>query len=230
MQVKVKICGLTNLDDARAAVEAGADFLGFIFFPKSKRFVQPEQVREILSKLDCGKVKTVGVFVNQNVGEVGDILQFCGLDYAQLHGDESPEMVTSGEIEGRKNPLFKRCYKAIKPRDMKEALEMAQQYALPEEVTPAAEEQELPAFLLDTYDPILPGGTGKTADKQIALELSGRYPLLLAGGLTIQNLRQLLEEISPWGVDVASGTEASPGVKDHHLLKEFTRIAKEIRS
>lgn len=226
MPVKVKICGLTNLEDARAALEAGADFLGFIFYPKSKRFIQPDKVREILSKLDCSRVKTVGVFVNEEAHNVHETLQYCGLDFAQLHGGEPPQMVISSEIDGQENPLYGNSYKAIKPRDLQEAKDLAARYVLPDEIK---HKQEIPALLLDTYDPILPGGTGRTADKNIALELSGRYPLLLAGGLTIQNMGQLLEEISPWGIDVASGTEASPGVKDHHLVKEFIRIAKEIR-
>ena len=226
MPVKVKICGLTNFKDAQAALQSGADFLGFIFYPKSSRYVAPEKVREILLKLDRTKVKTIGVFVNQELDRVHDTLRFCGLDYAQLHGTEPASMVTQPQIDGRKNPLYGCCYKAIKPRNKEEALETAARYSR----SPAADSgNALPAFLLDTYDPIMPGGTGQTGDKQIALELAGRYPILLAGGLTVQNLQPLLREIKPWGVDVASGTEAAPGIKNHELMKQFVQLTKETR-
>ena len=176
--------------------------------------------------LDRTKIKTVGVFVNQELDMVHDTLRFCGLDYAQLHGVEPASMVNQPQIDGQKNPLFGFCYKAIKPQNKNEALEMAARYRR----SPAKnEENALPAFLLDTYDPIMPGGTGQIGDKQIALELAGRYPILLAGGLTIQNLQPLLREIKPWGVDVASGTEAAPGIKDHKLMKQFVQLTKEIR-
>ena len=226
MPVKVKICGLTNFKDAQAALQTGADFLGFIFYPKSPRYVSPEKVREILVELDRTEAKIVGVFVNQELDKAHDILRFCGLDYAQLHGVEPASMVNQPQIDGQQNPLFGRCYKAIKPQNKDEALEMAARY------TRSSAEDEgnaLPAFLLDTYDPIMPGGTGQTGDKQIALELAGRYPILLAGGLTIQNLQPLLREIKPWGVDVAGGTEAAPGIKDHKLMKQFVQLTKEIR-
>jgi phosphoribosylanthranilate isomerase len=226
MAVEVKICGLTNFEDAQAAARAGADLLGFIFYPRSVRYVTPEKVREILQKLDRPKAKTVGVFVNQTVDEVQAIMHMCGLDYAQLHGNESPDMVRQSRIDGKSNPLFGRSYKAIKPRTVDEGLKLAAQYA-----NPAAQDEGnlLPAFLLDTYDPIQPGGTGQLGDKQIALELANRYAILLAGGLTVDNLQPLLKEIKPWGVDVAGGTEAAPGIKDHTLVERFIHITKETR-
>ena len=185
VKMKVKICGLTNLADAQAALAAGADMLGFIFFPKSPRYVAPERVREIIRalKFDCrpptahtqggasadGRtwqvsavggplpaVVTVGVFVNESSAAVAQILDFCGLDLAQLHGEEPPEMVT-GELRGR-------SYKALRPRSLDEALELASRYAPASSVRPSpGGEEHRPALLVDAYHPHLRGGTGETA-------------------------------------------------------------------
>jgi phosphoribosylanthranilate isomerase len=240
MALKVKLCGLTNLADAQAAVAAGADLLGFIFFAKSPRYVTPERVREIVQALDRRRltadqgrqpaavgglrsavicrpsaVVTIGVFVNESSAAVAQILDFCGLDLAQLHGEEPPEMVT-GDLCGR-------AYKALRPRSLDEALDLASRYA------PAPSpggETRCPALMVDAYHPHLRGGTGETGDWRLAAALAGRYPLLLAGGLGPANVAEAVRAVRPWGVDVSSGVESAPGQKDHAAVRAFVAAAK----
>jgi phosphoribosylanthranilate isomerase len=226
MDVKVKICGLTNAADARAAIEAGADMLGFIFFLKSLRYVTPEQVRDILAAADPARARThaqvltAGVFVNEPPETVAQVLSFCGLDLAQLHGEEPPSML--GLEEGR-SAVRGRAYKALRPRTIEEARGLARRYALPPRLRDGG---RFPAFLIDAYHPHWPGGTGMTGDWDLAASLTGQYPLLLAGGLTPGNVTQAVRSVQPWGVDVASGVEDAPGQKDHAALRVFVEAAK----
>ncbi len=220
MDVKVKICGVTNAADAREAMAAGADMLGFIFFPKSPRYVTPEQVRTILAAEKHAKVLTVGVFVNESPATVAQILNFCGLDLAQLHGEETP--ATLG-LEGSQSPLRGRAYKALRPRTLDEATDLARRYALPVRLQGKG---HIPAFLIDAYHPDRRGGAGVTGDWSLASALASQYPLLLAGGLTPSNVALAAHSVRPWGVDVASGVEASPGKKDHAALRTFVAAAK----
>ena len=225
MDVKVKICGITNPVDAQEAMGAGADLLGFIFFPKSPRYVPPEQVRDILVAADPGRmgVRTVGVFVNESPQAVAQILSYCGLDLAQLHGEESPEALG---FEENQSPVRGHAYKALRPNSLEEAAELAHRYALP--VNFWAQGQ-LPAFLLDAYHPQLRGGTGEIGDWSLASSLASQYPLLLAGGLTPTNVADAVRFVEPWGVDVASGVEEAPGHKDHMALHAFIANAKAIQ-
>jgi phosphoribosylanthranilate isomerase len=236
MDVKVKICGLTNLADAQAALAGGADLLGFIFFPKSPRHVTPERVRDILAGLEAhrqvgqGGVLTVGVFVNESPQAVAQILDFCGLDLAQLHGEEPPTMLglddAPAEPLGEDRSLLRgRAYKALRPRSPEEARDLARCYALPRHLQAGG---HLPAFLLDAYHPQLRGGTGEIGDWRLAASLAARYPLLLAGGLSPANVAQAVQTVHPWGVDVSSGVEQSPGQKDHAALRAFITAAKQI--
>jgi phosphoribosylanthranilate isomerase len=224
MDVKVKVCGITSRADAQAAVRAGADLLGFIFFPQSPRYVTPERAREILNAVAPRQagVLTVGVFVNEPPETVAQVLDFCGLDLAQLHGEEPPEAL--GLDRGGKSPLRGRAYKALRPRSLEEALELAHNYA---PAPPRRGGGRLPAFLLDAYHPRLRGGTGQTGDWSIAASLAGRYPLLLAGGLSPANVAQAVREVRPWGVDAASGVEQAPGQKDHAALRAFIAAARQ---
>lgn len=225
-RIRVKVCGLTNLPDVQAAVRAGADLVGFIFYPESPRYVTPERVRDVLSAVDRGQanVVTVGVFVNESAQTIAQILDFCGLDLAQLHGEEGPAMLglvrgPDDQVEDRgHSPLRGRAYKALRPHCAEEATALAQRYALP---SPLRGGEYLPAFLIDAYHPRLRGGTGQTGDWRLAARLAGRYPLLLAGGLTPTNVAQAVRAVRPWGVDVASGVEALPGQKDHAALQAF---------
>ena len=221
MALKVKICGLTNLADAQAALAAGADMLGFIFFPKSPRYVPPERAQEIIQalKFDYTPPVTVGVFVNESSVAVGQILDFCGLDLAQLHGEEPPKIVTD-DLRGR-------SYKALRPRSLNEALDLASRYALASSLRsiPRGEDRQ-PALLVDAYHPSLRGGTGETGNWVLAAALAGRYPLLLAGGLCPANVVEAVHAVRPWGVDVSSGVESAPGQKDHAAVRAFVAAAK----
>ena len=224
MGVKVKICGVTNRVDAQEAMAAGADLLGFILFPKSPRYVTPEEVRDILKATEPDRkgVLTVGVFVKEAAQAIAQTLGYCRLDVAQLHGEEPPARL--GLEEGQ-SPVRGRAYKALRPPSLEEANVLAHRYALP---TYLRAQGHLPAFLLDAYHPRLRGGTGETGDWDMARSLAGQYPLLLAGGLTPSNVAQAVRMVRPWGVDVASGVEKKPGQKDPSALRAFVAAAKAI--
>lgn len=221
--VQVKICGLTNLADAQSAVEAGADLLGFIFYEKSPRYVLPETVREIVMQLkDISHVtphgsritdhapRFVGVFVNLPASQILDVMDFCGLDLAQLHGEE--DAAHFEELAGR-------AFKALRPRSLAEGRASAGIFA---GLGPAGG----PDLLVDAFNPALRGGAGETGDWQLAAELARRHRLLLAGGLRPDNVAAAIRQVRPWGVDTASGVEAAPGRKDHARLRAFVAAAK----
>jgi phosphoribosylanthranilate isomerase len=202
----IKICGIKTLPDALAAVKAGADYLGFNFYPKSVRFIEKDTFAAITSilKREYPHVKLVGVFVNASVEEVQDILATCSLDLAQLHGDETPEMLKQ---------LAPRAFKAFQ--------------GVPENVE-AYTRNEAPACLIDASVKGVYGGTGVTADWSAAAELAERYPILLAGGLNPDNVAEAVQQVLPWGVDVASGVEASPGSKDADKMKAFVQAVRSV--
>ncbi len=216
--VKVKICGITNLEDARVAVGAEADLLGFILFSKSPRYAPPERVKEIINALKSTRNEflTVGVFVNETPQRVAEVLDFCGLALAQLHGEEPPRAL-------HQPPLRERAYKALRPRSRAEVHEMAQQYAVSGRM---CGDRRFPALLIDAYHPQLRGGTGETGDWELAGALAAHYPLLLAGGLTLDNVAAAIDAVRPWGVDVASGVEAAPGRKNHDAVRAFLAAVK----
>ncbi len=210
---KVKICGLTNLDDALTAIEAGADYLGFILYPPSKRGVSAKQVQCIVSHLrslpSCPTL--VGVFVNEDVETVRETLAFCELDVAQLHGDESAETLQA---------LRPTAYKAIRPQNLTEAERDSERFAI--------DSQQLPSILIDAYHPKLYGGTGEVSDWEMARQLSQKRDLrlMLAGGLSAENVATAIQAVQPFAVDVASGVEASPGQKDPDKVRRFVAVAK----
>jgi phosphoribosylanthranilate isomerase len=217
--VRIKICGITNLTDATVAVNAGADLLGFILYPKSPRYVTPEIVATIVAALRA-QARTVplpllvGVFVNATPDTVSQVLESTGLDLAQLHGDEPPAHLTA--LDGR-------GFKALRPANRDEALAAAEQYW---ELGPS----HGPRLLLDAFAPMAYGGTGQVADWSLAAGLAQRYPgLLLAGGLTPDNVGAAITAVQPWGVDVSSGVEAAPGRKDHWKVRAFVEAALAIR-
>jgi phosphoribosylanthranilate isomerase len=206
MSVKIKICGLTTLDDAQVALDAGADFLGFILYPKSPRYIHPSQVGELIAKLvRPNYVQTVGVFVNMPTDEVLNTLDQTGLDLAQLHGDE-----TEADLAA----LHGRGYKAVRPANSETAA-LAQNFT--HYPPPHA-----PQLLVDAYSPNAYGGTGHQADWSLASALARSTPrLLLAGGLTAGNVQEAIHSVAPWGVDVSSGVEHAPGQKDHDQVRAF---------
>lgn len=211
MSVKVKICGLTNLSDAQVAIDAGADYLGFILYPKSPRYVAPAQIQEIVAALSLPPgVHTVGVFVNTPADEVRQILDETGLHFAQLHGDEPESALAT--LQGR-------AYKAVRPADATTAEQATVFVPYPADLAPQ--------LLLDAYSPNAYGGTGQQADWSLAAQVTQSVSrLLLAGGLTAENVQRAIKSVAPWGVDVASGVEASPGRKDHDLVRAFVANAK----
>ncbi len=200
--MRVKICGITNLDDALAAVEAGADALGFVFFEKSPRHVNPMQASAIIAKLPPF-VLTVGLFVNEEAEQVNWTADFCGLDIVQLHGDEEPEYCPE---------IRRRMIKAFRVKDAASLVSL-QRYSVA-------------GYLLDAWSPAALGGTGETFNWDLAREVAAGGRLILAGGLTPDNVRQAVEQVRPYGVDVSSGVEAAPGKKDHGKVREFIRNAK----
>lgn len=201
---RVKICGNTRLADARQAVDAGADFLGFIFYPKSPRRISIGDARAI-SRALRGRAVLVGVFVNEPVDVVEAALAEAELDLAQLHGEETVEMVAA---------FAGRAFKAMKRAEV--AGSGADAFAACGPVAP-----HLPQLLLDADHATLYGGTGQRADASLAARLSRHSRLLLAGGLNPQNVAEAITTVRPWGVDVASGVEAEPGIKDPVLVRRF---------
>ena len=202
--MRIKICGITNLLDARLAADLGAHALGFIFYPKSPRSVRPEVAREIIDNLPPF-VMTVGVFVDEEAETVRGIAETAGLDWVQLHGKESPEYCC--EL-GRR---------VIKGFHIKDASSMS---LLPDY------QGSVQAFLLDTYKAGTAGGTGETFDWDLARQAGELGPIILAGGLTPANVAQAIKAAKPAAVDVASGVEALPGKKDPVKLREFFRVIK----
>ncbi len=211
----IKICGIKTLKDALAAIKAGADYLGFNFYPKSVRFVEKETCAEITSvlKKEYPQIRLVGVFVNSPVDEVKNILETCHLDLAQLHGDETPEMLES--FNGK-------AFKAIR---------LSASTSVDISVYPFAKQSvDSPALLVDAAVKGVYGGSGVTADWSAAAELAKRYPLLLAGGLTPENVADAVRQVKPWGVDVASGVESTAGEKDAEKMKKFVTAVRDSES
>ena len=203
LQIKVKICGMTQLKDALFAVEQGVDAVGFIFYKKSPRAVTMKTVREIITKLPP-LVDTVGVFVNESAERLNKIADYCGLDLVQLHGEESPAFCRK---------IHRRVIKAFRIKDLQTIKQL--------------EKFPVSGFLLDTFSDDLHGGTGKTFDWNLALPAKKMGPVILAGGLTPRNILKAVRQVRPYGVDVCSGVEKSPGIKDLEKVRVFL---KNIRS
>lgn len=202
--VKVKICGITSLEDALTAVEAGADALGFVFYSASPRHIFPEQAAEIIRKLPPF-VQTVGLFVNEDLSTVNSTADRCGLDIVQLHGEETPEYCGS---------IRRRIIKAFRVRDIT-ILEALLQY-------------QVAGYLLDAWSPAAHGGTGQTFNWEIAVEaVQSGQNIILAGGLTPENIAESIRQVRPYGVDVSSGVESAPGRKDAAKIKRFVGLAKQ---
>jgi phosphoribosylanthranilate isomerase len=202
-------------------VESGADYLGFIFYPPSKRSITVKKAQRIVAELRTRPdlPYLVGVFVNETAAGMAQILAACGLDLAQLSGDETPNLVGDPE-----SLIFGRCYKVLRPVTLDEAEAEAEWY-LPAETIP-----DHPALLIDTRHATLYGGTGQTADWFIAARLALDIPnLMLAGGLNPDNVAAAVSQVRPFAVDVASGVEATPGKKDPRLVRSFIANAKSAR-
>ena len=202
---KIKICGIKTVDDALAAMDAGVDLLGFNFYPKSPRYIDVGTCRDIMSVMrKYGHITYVGLFVNASVAEVRLTIETCGLSLAQLHGDETPEMLDA---------LNGKAFKAFR--------------GVPQHVHRFARDAA-PALLVDASVKGAYGGTGVTADWNKAAELAKQYSLLLAGGLTPENVGEAVQQVKPWGVDVASGVESSAGSKDASKMRAFVQAVQRL--
>ena len=204
--VKVKICGITNLKDARQALESGASFIGFNFYKRSPRYITPSAAVRILRRLPK-KIKSVGVFVNESEERMLAVARRTGLDYLQLHGEESPGAVAR----------LKRTLPVIKAIRVRNSFSTRQLIPY----------KHATAFLLDGFDRRRHGGSGKTFRWDIALRAKRAGHIFLAGGLTPGNVGAAIRSAKPYAVDVCSGVEAKPGKKNPVLVKDFMRAVRE---
>ncbi|MFH0790921.1 MAG: phosphoribosylanthranilate isomerase [Candidatus Omnitrophota bacterium] len=204
--LKVKICGITNLDDAQAAVHAGCDAIGFLFYKKSPRYISPEQAKDIIDKLPKNVIK-IGVFVNAKEEIIKRIARICKFRMLQFHGSESPEFCA--RFKGY------RIIKTFRVKGKLDVKDMARYHPF--------------AFLFDTYIANKSGGTGKKFNWKLIRHIDGlKRPVFLAGGLTEKNVRTAVKITEPAWVDVCSGVEEKPGKKDHKKVKEFIKAAKVV--
>lgn len=202
MHPQVKICGITNLADARYCASLGADYIGFIQHEPSPRYVEPDMAREIIEWVEGPR--PVGVFVDVEPDEVNRLASEIGFDVVQLHGDEPPEWCRE---------IAQTVVKVFRIRDTDSAAELRPAF---ERYAPVVS-----SFLLDAFVPGQPGGTGRTFRWDVAAELSSDYPLFLAGGLTPENVREAVERVRPVAVDTSSGVEEAPGRKSFEALDRF---------
>jgi len=201
---QIKICGITNEEDAMCAAACGAAALGFVFYPLSPRYIVPEAVCQIGEKIPQGIVR-VGVFVNENAAEVTRIAELCRLDFIQLHGDES--------IEYCRNFPQSMIIKAVNLRSENDLMRVA--------------DFEAAAILADSRHDGLYGGTGRKSDWELARRLKNRKPLILSGGLNASNVRDALAVVAPRALDINSGVELEPGKKDP---RKIFRVFEVLRS
>jgi phosphoribosylanthranilate isomerase len=205
--VKVKICGITNWSDARRAVEAGADFLGFNFYRESSRYIAPAAARRIVQRLPAG-VAAVGVFVNEPEPVMLAIARRVGLDYLQLHGDETPGVVSR----------MRRSFRVIKAIRVRETFRVAQ----------LANFKRASSILLDGFDSHLRGGTGKSFNWRLAKSAGRGRKIFLAGGLTPENAAEAVSAARPFAIDVCSGVESQPGKKDAARMRALVAAVRPV--
>ncbi len=206
--VRIKICGITNREDAQKAASLGAWALGFNFYKKSPRYIAPARAKKIMQDLPPF-ITSVGIFVNQPLGAIRDIVEHCNLGAVQLHGDEDHHF----------------CH-----RLRRYGAKIIKVFRVGEDFDPAIlKDYNVDGFLFDAYNEGVFGGTGKTFDWRLLKDIKGQHkPFILSGGLNSQNVIELVNEMKPYAVDVASGVESAPGKKDHRLLTEFIDIVNYV--
>lgn len=208
MPTKVKICGITSAEDAAVAVEAGADALGFVFYRKSPRYIEPLVAKQIIMSLPP-LVTAVGVFVDEEQQTVRNLMDDCGLSLAQLHGQESAAYCQE---------LGRPVLKALRVKDRSSFLALAEFQG----------RAGVRGFVLDAFSDQAYGGTGQVIDWELAAEVARAAHILLAGGLTQDNVAQAIQSVQPYGVDVSSGVEREPGKKDHEKVRAFIHAARVV--
>jgi phosphoribosylanthranilate isomerase len=206
MPIKIKICGITNLEDAGVAVEAGADALGFVFYSQSPRCIESAIAKRIIAQLPPFVIP-VGVFVNHDQETIRNVFDECGLAFAQLHGEETPTFCES---------LGRPVLRALRLRDRGSLLALAEYKG----------RMGVRGFIVDAFSTQAYGGTGQTVDWSLAREVAQAAPILLAGGLTANNVQEAIRQVQPYGVDVSSGVEKNPGQKDHEKIHTFTQAVR----
>jgi phosphoribosylanthranilate isomerase len=219
----IKICGNTNYEDALCATEAGADMLGFIFYPPSPRAISIETAGQVVAQLrahlrqsEAGRqITLVGVFVNETAQTMLRVLEQVGLDLAQLSGNETTDTLSAMSL---------RAFKAVRGKTWSGWRSTLGQVASGQSRIERL--AHCPDFLLDADHETLYGGSGLQADTMLAAKLCKDFDVLLAGGLNSENVAEVVKRVQPWGVDVASGTEAHPGKKDHDKVRAFIRNAQ----
>ena len=204
-RIKVKICGTTNLKDAMFAVDSGADAIGFIFFKKSPRHISQKEVKDIVAQLPPF-IEAVGVFVNETSDKINRVTEQCRLTAVQLHGEESPAFCRR---------IKRRVIKTFRVKDA-HSFKGISKY-------------DVSGFLLDSYTDENRGGTGKVFDWNLALRAKKQGPVILAGGLNPYNVYTAIHRVKPFGVDVCSGVERSPGIKDLMKIDEFIKSVRRYR-
>ena len=204
--IPVKICGITNLEDARLAVNSGASALGFIFYDKSPRYILPETASQIAADLK-GKVSFTGVFVNKTLDYIHAVKEEMGLNFIQLHGNETPEYCRAVQL-----PVIK-VFRVAPDFDV----ETMRSY-------------DVHAFLFDTYEKGKPGGTGDIFNWNLIIDLQTDTPIILSGGLGVENILDAINAVCPSAVDVNSGVESKSGVKDEKKMKALFDILQNTRS
>jgi phosphoribosylanthranilate isomerase len=204
--VKIKICGITNSEDYNNTVLLNVDYIGFIFYKESKRFVDSIAAREIIKNGTLNNIKKVGVFVNEDIEKVRDIHRYVGLDIIQLHGGEPPEYCTNLELP---------YWKAIRVKDQN-SIELIHKY-------------DCDTFLLDTYSKKEYGGMGIPFDLSIALKaIKTGKKIIIAGGISVNNVESIIR-LSPYAVDINSSVEKNPGKKDINKMKQIIKTIKNMR-
>ena len=206
MPIKIKICGITNAKDAEAAVTAGADALGFVFYTQSPRCIEPAVAKRIIAQLPPF-VLPVGVFVDHDRDTILKVFDECGLALAQLHGEETPTFCES---------LGRPVLRALRLRDRGSLLALAEYKG----------RMGVRGFVVDAFSTKAYGGTGQTGDWFLAREVAQAAPILLAGGLTPNNVQEAIRQVQPYGVDVSSGVEERPGQKNHEKIRAFTQAVR----
>lgn len=212
--MKIKICGIKTFEDALTVIEAGADMLGFNFYPASPRYITPGDCMSLIVRMETelreelADVNLVGVFVDAGADFIHGVFRDCHLDLIQLSGNEPPELLEA---------LGERAFKALRPVSAGDLADALRRYP---------RRMAAPTWLVDAYSAGSFGGTGLSANWELARELARSAQIILAGGLRPDNVAEAIRQVNPWGVDVASGVESAPGVKDARKVRDFIRAVR----